>query len=296
MQNTEPLFVSDLDGTLLRSDASLSQATRDALNRLVEDGVLFTAASARAVPSMRLLLKGLSLRLPVIGFNGAIISNLGSGKPDVILEIDSKVSGAIFERLNTHAAWPALSTFNGERDNLYFGPRRNEGMEFYVRERQRAGDGRLQVVEDTSPGLSEQLLCFTSIAPIGELDELVEGLEADFGEHINIHYFEDVYMKGWKWLMIHHHRATKDKAIDVLIESRPELAGRPLIVFGDHDNDLPMFRRADYAVAMGNAADHVKAEADEIIGGNDSDAVVNFIEQAQNNGLMQKLKIRKDKT
>ncbi len=294
MRHAEPLFVSDLDGTLLRSDASLSPATRDALNRLVGDGLLFTAASARAVPSMQLLLKGLSLRLPVIGFNGALISDLASGSHDVILEISPEVSGEIFERLNAHGAWPALSTFNGHRDNLYFGPNRNEGMEFYVRERQRAGDGRLQVLEDIDVGLTEQLLCFTSIAPIGELDELVESLEADFGEHVHIHYFEDVYMKGWKWLMIHHHRATKDKAIDVLIESRPELADRPVVVFGDHDNDLPMFRRADYAVAMGNAPDHVKAEADEIIGENDSDSVVAFIESARNNGLMEKINKRKE--
>ncbi|MFW5870354.1 MAG: HAD hydrolase family protein [Candidatus Sumerlaeota bacterium] len=294
-QDKTPLFVSDLDGTLLSSRPDLSGRSRETLNRLVEGGALFTAASARAVPSMRLLLQGLRLRLPVIGFNGGLISDLETGVHQTILHIDSDVARAIHERLNTHGAWPALSTFDGECDNLYFGPQRNEGMDYYAREREVAGDARLRRVDDTAVGLSERLLGFTSIAPIGELDQLVEELQGDFGPHIRIQYFEDIYLRGWKWLMIHHHRATKDRAIDALIASRPELADRPLVVFGDHDNDIPMFRRADYAVALKNAQDNVKAEADEIIGSNDADSVALFIEQALANGFTEKIQKKKRK-
>jgi len=49
-------------------------------------------------------------------------------------------------------------------------------------------------------------------------------------------------------------------------------------VFGDNRNDLSMMRIADHSVAVANAYDEVKAQADEVIGCNDDDAVVKWIE------------------
>ena len=42
------LYVSDLDGTLLRSDETLSTYTCDVINELVEKGMLFSYATARS--------------------------------------------------------------------------------------------------------------------------------------------------------------------------------------------------------------------------------------------------------
>ena len=50
-----------------------------------------------------------------------------------------------------------------------------------------------------------------------------------------------------------------------------------LVVFGDNINDLPMMRLADVAVAVENAVEEVKAEADIVIGPNTSDSVARFI-------------------
>ena len=43
------LFVSDLDGTLLRSDETLSQFTIDTINELAKRGILFSYATARSL-------------------------------------------------------------------------------------------------------------------------------------------------------------------------------------------------------------------------------------------------------
>ena len=66
-----PLYISDLDGTLLRPDGALSDYSRDGLNGLIADGMHFTVATARSVVSIRQLLQGLQLSLPVINLNGA---------------------------------------------------------------------------------------------------------------------------------------------------------------------------------------------------------------------------------
>ena len=42
------LYVSDLDGTLLRSDETISEYTAQTINRLTTDGMLFSYATARS--------------------------------------------------------------------------------------------------------------------------------------------------------------------------------------------------------------------------------------------------------
>ena len=45
------LYATDLDGTLLRADKSISDETAELLNRLADSGVLFTYATARSFSS-----------------------------------------------------------------------------------------------------------------------------------------------------------------------------------------------------------------------------------------------------
>lgn len=46
------LYISDLDGTLLDRETTLSRYSRDTLNALMDQGLLFTVASARSVASI----------------------------------------------------------------------------------------------------------------------------------------------------------------------------------------------------------------------------------------------------
>ena len=53
-------------------------------------------------------------------------------------------------------------------------------------------------------------------------------------------------------------------------------AGR-IVAFGDNLNDLPMLRIADRSVAVANAVEDGRSQADVIIGDHDEDAVARFI-------------------
>ena len=67
------LYVSDLDGTLLRKDETLSSFTIRTINALVEQGMLFSFATARSLVTASRVTKGLSTQIPVILYNGAFI-------------------------------------------------------------------------------------------------------------------------------------------------------------------------------------------------------------------------------
>ncbi len=67
------LFVSDLDGTLLRGDQSLSKKTIHYLKSFISEGMLFTFATARSITASKLFLDETGIKLPVILYNGAQI-------------------------------------------------------------------------------------------------------------------------------------------------------------------------------------------------------------------------------
>ena len=60
------LYISDLDGTLLRNDATLSTYSQKVLTQLLQEGLAFTVASARSIVAIQSLLQGITLSLPVI--------------------------------------------------------------------------------------------------------------------------------------------------------------------------------------------------------------------------------------
>src|ERR1700712_3314256 len=67
------LVVSDVDGTLLTKDKTLTPAAASAVRRLHEAGIGFTITSSRPALGMRFLIEPLAITLPVGPFNGSSI-------------------------------------------------------------------------------------------------------------------------------------------------------------------------------------------------------------------------------
>src|SRR4051794_26592604 len=67
------LVVSDVDGTLLTKDKTLTDGARRAVHRLHDAGIGFTITSSRPTLGMRFLIEPLGITLPVGPFNGSCI-------------------------------------------------------------------------------------------------------------------------------------------------------------------------------------------------------------------------------
>ena len=67
------LYVSDLDGTLLHSDETTSEYTNTVINSLVENGMLFSYATARSFITAKKVTKGIDAKIPLIVYNGAFV-------------------------------------------------------------------------------------------------------------------------------------------------------------------------------------------------------------------------------
>lgn len=272
------LYVSDLDGTLLRNDARLSAYSRDVLRRLLSEGLPFSVATARSMASVRPILDGLRLELPVIASNGAFLSNLETGRHEVVNAIEPAVAEDLYrEILRLECGPPLLSTFDGEAERLHHGGATNDGIRWFLEDRIANGDERLRRVESLADALAHQVICMTVIGLAAPLSELEIAVRERYGPHVETHFFENGYSPGWHWVTIHDRRATKAQGVRTLVELCG-LDARELVVFGDHINDVTLFEIATQAVAVSNAEDTVKRIATHVIGSNEDDSVVKYID------------------
>ena len=69
------LYVSDLDGTLLRKNETLSSYTIKTINALTSSGMLFSYATARSLNTAKKVTEGLNTHFPLIIYNGAFVKD-----------------------------------------------------------------------------------------------------------------------------------------------------------------------------------------------------------------------------
>lgn len=275
-EKQQPLYVSDLDGTLLQDDGTLSADCRRSLCELLEQGLPFTVASARSVFSMQEILQGLPIRLPIISTNGGFISDLNSGQHFAINAVKTDIASELLHLIDDSGNAPWVSAFDGRQDRLYYNRIANGGMQWYLEDRQHANDTRLTCLEDISVSLGNQVICLIVMGKEAPVANLRQEIVARFGTLLMTQFYENRYSPGWHWLSIHDAGATKGNALRYLVDHW-ELHDRELVVFGDAENDIEMFQTADRAIAVANAEDPLKPHASSIIAPSNTDSVIRFI-------------------
>jgi 5-amino-6-(5-phospho-D-ribitylamino)uracil phosphatase len=272
----DTLYVTDLDGTLIRDDLSLSDWSRRTLVSLLEEGVALTVATARSIHSLGAILGDIPFRLPVVEFNGAFLTDYTTRRHRFVRAIEPGLARGVAREVAAMGMRFFLSTYDGGRDLLCYTGTGNDGEEAYVRERILLQDDRLTRVDDMEERLDQQVVCVTVIDKEARLVELQRRLSAAFGSGLEHSLYAFRYCPGWHFYSVHDARATKDQGIREL-QAACGLSAARLVVFGDDVNDKAMFRIATRAIAVSNARDDVKALAHEVIGSNQEDGVLRWI-------------------
>ena len=271
------LFVSDLDGTLLDPNARLSAHARAELVSLLRDGMRFTIASARSIHTIAAILGDLPLSLPVIEFNGSLVTDLATRRSLFCHALEPAVAEAVMRWALAAGVPPFVSTYVDGAQRLY-PPERvvNAGMAVYLDGRRRARDERLTDAVDCFGTLDQPILCLTLIGHVDVLHAVASQIEAEFAGRTSTICYPDRSSTDFYWLTVQSTRATKDQALREVAE----LCGLGLpdvTVFGDEINDVPMFRAAGRGIAVENAIDELKRIAHEVIGPHHEDSVVRYL-------------------
>ena len=273
--NGKTLYVSDLDGTLMRNDLSISDYSVGIINEMVEKGFAFTYATARSINSARTITGSLKLKLPVITRNGAVLADNTTGKfleKAVFTEAEVKLLKELIPELPRCGF---VSCFIGDDMIKAFVPVEHTRcfqayLDYYKDDRAKTEVAGLEEMFCGVPGYVTLISDKEDIEPVYERVKGYPGWECIFQKDI----YRDEY-----WLEICPQNCTKAKSI---LKLKEKYGFEKVVVFGDSVNGLPMFKAADEAYAVANAIDELKASATAVIGSNEEDAVASFLKENTN--------------
>lgn len=262
------LYVSDLDGTLLRHDETLSAYTCETLNRLIGAGVIFSFATARSAVTARRVTSGLTAAFPIIVYNGAFLLDHRDGRVLWSSRFSAPERKEIFSLLGEYAIEPIVyATPRGRESFSYLPERLSAEARAFVATRR--GDPRDRPLQDPAALPEGDPFYFTCIGDAGRLAAAYDQLKEKF----YCTFQQDIYT-GAHWLEIMPRNVSKANAVQRL---KALLQCDRVVSFGDAVNDLPMFEVSDECYAVENAAPQLKEAATGIIPCNEADGVAGWL-------------------
>ncbi|CAM5543657.1 HAD family hydrolase [Streptomyces narbonensis] len=257
------LVATDLDGTLLRADESVSARTRDALAAATEAGAAHIVVTGRAVPWTRHILDDLGYEGIAVCGQGAQVYHAGEHRLLTSLTLDRQLAGLALSKMEAEVGPLAVAA---SRDGL-------EG-EVLMGPGYRVQEGPLPYVpyEDPAELWAAPLTKLYIQHPTLSDDELTRIARETVGGLV------DVVMAGPGIVEILPLGLSKATGLS-LAARRLGVKAADTIAFGDMPNDIPMFAWAAHGVAMGNAHEELRAVADEVTSSNEDDGIAVVLER-----------------
>ena len=270
------VFITDLDHTFLHSNQTVSPFSKQIWNEKSKHALL-SVATARSFSKTEEFLKNLKLELPLILLNGAMV--ITTDKKLISLNTLSKeLSDAIIEESSKFGIYPYVIALKDKKtldESFDIPPILNYHQKFLI-ENHYTSDKRI-IHKKRIEGDKDTL----KLVYMGEeslLRPLSIHLKIVFGSQIEVKLSPENYMKCYFLTILH---PLSDKA-HALIKVHEYLNSdiSETTVFGDSINDIGMFKLAGNAVAVANALEEVKKEADIILKeSNDEDGVAKYLQQ-----------------
>jgi hypothetical protein len=262
------LYISDLDGTLLQPNVQLSARTIRILNELIGQGVHFTVATARSIASVKAILREVDIQLPIILMNGVCIYDLAR---DEYLKVETFPKESTRQLLSVISNQRLKGFAYTMKDGVmatYYEDLDNPALRDFMEERIRLYNKRFIRIDSFSSLPDDPMIYFTlldrkeKLEPICSLVESLPGLST-------VMYKDNYSADNW-YLEVFSRKASKYLAT---IWLREYLGVSHITCFGDNRNDLSLFEACDYRLAVANAVEELKEQADEVIGSNINDGV-----------------------
>ncbi|WSG14676.1 Cof-type HAD-IIB family hydrolase [Nonomuraea sp. NBC_01738] len=257
------LVATDLDGTALRSDGTISPRTADALARVEESGALLVLVTGRPPRWMGSVAGVVGHRGLAICANGALVYDLHTEQiveshliePEVLTEVVAQLRAKVPElafSVEYEGGFAHESDFRlGGWDSKAVG-----GL--------RVGSATL-----TSRPCAKLLALHPRMDP-DELHSVVHDLVG--------HLVTATHSSGRALIEMSARGVTKATALAVLAE-RHGIGPAESVAFGDMPNDLPMLSWAGRSYAVANAHPAVLAAVDRVTAANDDDGVAAVLEE-----------------
>lgn len=265
MEHAPRLVATDLDGTLLRNDRTVSPYTIEVLTRLAAHGTSVVLVTGRPLRWLDLVYDQLGEPLPTICANGAVVYDPADDlvrradplAPDLLAEVAHRLRGAVPDI----AFAVEISDSREMRHEAHF-PLWWD-----------AGDPSIAQVESLAELVAAPAAKLLARAGqqdpdafvktiSGALAGLAEATHSSYSGLVEISAAGVTKAAGLAWYCTEHGLSQSD-----------------VVAFGDMPNDVPMLTWAGRAVAVANAHPAVLEIVDEVTEGNEADGVARWLDR-----------------
>ncbi|MCR8644425.1 HAD-IIB family hydrolase [Paenibacillus sp. N1-5-1-14] len=269
------VFITDLDGTLLRSDQTLSNHTVDTLTCLLEQDTIVTFATARGSISAQNVVGRVPWKYPVILYNGALLMDWTNDRVIDGYWLDQRVTNEVIAVGRQYGITPLLFTLDAnDRERVWHERLVRRGVTEFVRSRK--DDPRFVEVAKLQCPDDERTLAVTYIGLKDELEPILADVNAKLGHLVHAHMLKDYYIEDHYFLEFSHLNGNKKDGLKLWAQHMGiELADT--VIFGDHLNDLGLFEVGGTKIAVANAHESIIQMADQVILSNNEDGVANYV-------------------
>lgn len=264
------LFATDLDGTLLTSDDKISKININALQAAVKAGVMVTLATGRMYSSAVQYARQIGIDVPLITYNGALIKST-SGQ----IYSENLLAPETVTKFVNYCAKKNWYLQLCSDDKLYFPVYLQRSAAYEKSVGLKGEEVGWQKLALINKNVAKMLLVTSAYADSKqekdpEEDQMVAKLSKEFSGKAAL-------VRSKKGLIeVIHPDVSKANALRVLA-AKFNFKTDEVMAIGDANNDLPMLKAAGKSVAMGNAAENIKAVCDYVTDTNDNDGVAKAI-------------------
>lgn len=253
------IIFSDIDGTFLLDDHTVSEKSAEAVRALLAKGIPFVLVSARMPEAIYPITKSIGVTIPIISYSGALALT-AEGETLTDVRVDASAAGMVLSALEDR--YPELTV------NYYAGRR------WYVRDED---DPRVRHEEDITHSKSEHgnfdmLLSINTLPSkillMGE-PSICERAEKDLAASYPMLH---VVRSAPNLVEIMEASVSKESGIRAMLDHY-NLTADDALSFGDNYNDLEMLRFTKTSVAMQNAPEDIKKAATDVTKRNAEDGI-----------------------
>lgn len=221
------LFVSGLDDTLLNGQELLSDYNKVELNRMLDEGILFTVSTMRTPASLLDPLAGIRLKLPVIAMNGAVLYDIREKRYLKSYIISPESSQRLLKLIHSQGLHCFSNVVMDDMLVIYYDGTEDEAQRRLVRELRKSP--YRNYVNRPVPE-TEAVVYFMLLYPKAETERFYQILEK---ENITAHYrvlkYDSTDYPGYAYIKIYNKNASREHMILYLQQT---LGIRKTVTFG----------------------------------------------------------------
>lgn len=251
------LLAVDLDGTLLARDGVPHEADRRAIERLRDAGIPTTIATGRLYSGSCDVARAVGIEGPIACVDGSQIVDTRTDREVYVRSIGAEIAVVVRDLLAAHEAVGFLFA-----QDLIIHDALGEPYAHYVR----TWSPRVQIVERVTehPNWEHDagVMAVVALGAKDQIRSIVSALRTDLGHATFVVDFPVARLPGQHALVARAAGTTKGTAVEWLAQHHGIEPGE-VVVVGDWENDVPMFRTAGRSFVMGQAPEHVKRTASD---------------------------------